>query len=167
MKKYTLVLIFLSFCLSTFAFEGISKTASSTDGYTVRLYQIDKSVSPDSYEFYVRLKSNNSQEFFTWCFDNLNEAMEHFEWLKTINVVEIKQEREGAEALGYMVLLGTITLAEAQKQAQKLPITTEKYDKRKNWRNYSWEADVSSNGYTNYWISKKQILNKNDWSSWR
>lgn len=165
MKKYVFILIFISFFWSAFAFEGISKVASSTDGYTVRLYQIDKSVNPDQYEFYVQLKSNNSQEFFTWCFDNLNEAMEHFEWLKTINVVEIKREREGAEALGYMVLFGTITLAEAQKQAQKLP--TKEYDKRKDWRNYSWEATVSSNGYTNYWISKKQILNKNDWSSWR
>lgn len=97
MKKYILVLIFLSFFWSAFAFEGISKTALSTDGYTVRLYQIDKSVSPDSYEFYVQLKSNNSQEFFTWCFDNLKEAMEHFEWIKTINVVEIEQEREGKE----------------------------------------------------------------------
>lgn len=163
MKKYILVLIFLSFVWSAFAFEGISKTASSADGYTVSLYQIDKSVNPDCYEFYVRLKSNNSQEFFTWCFDNLNEAMEHFEWLKTINVVEIKREREGAEALGYMVLFGTITLAEAQKQAQKLPITTKKYDKRKDWRNYSYKAEVSSNGYTNYWISKRQ----RDYPSWR
>lgn len=167
MKKYILVLIFLSFFWSAFAFEGISKTALSTDGYTVRLYQIDKSVSPDSYEFYVQLKSNNSQEFFTWCFDNLKETMEHFEWIKTINVVEIEQEREGAEALGYMVLFGTITLTETQKQAQKLPITTKKYDKRKNWRIYFYKAEVFSNGYTNYWISKEQILNNNSWSSWR
>ena len=132
MKKYAFILIFISFFWSAFAFEGISKTGSSTDGYTVRLYQIDISVWPDDYEFYVRLESIDSQEFFTWYFDNLNEAMEHFEWLKTIDVVEIKQEREGAEALGYMVLLGTITLAEAQKQAEKLPITTKKYDKRKD-----------------------------------
>lgn len=66
-----------------------------------------------------------------------------------------------------MVLFGTITLNEAQKQAQKLPITTKKYDKRKNWRIYSYKAEVFSNGYTNYWISKEQILNNNSWSSLR
>lgn len=53
------------------------------------------------------------------------------------------------------------------KNRKRLDKLAKKYDKRKNWRNYSWEAEVSSNGYTNYWISKKQILNKDDWLSWR
>lgn len=130
------ILLFLPFLL--FAFEGLSKRAQTADGYNIRLYQIDKNEHPQYYEYYVQLTSNNSEEYFTWCFDNLAEAMEHFNWLKDSKVVYT------------YTLYGT-------------PITA---DCRRSWRQYAWEADTSGT-YINYWIAKNQRVSYGFQQDWR
>ena len=125
MKKRFLILLGLCFIsFSIFSFEGINKKSSTKDGYSFRLYQIDKSEHPNSFEFYVELTSNNSEEYFVWCFDELNKAMTHFKWLETI---EVEYE---IELFGSWVSV----------------------DKRKSWRKYSNEAEVKNDTYILYWI---------------
>ena len=95
MKKRFLILLGLCFIsFQIFSFEGINKETTTKDGYSFRLYQIDKSEHPNGYEFYVKLTSNDSEEYFVWCFDKLNEAMTHFKWLETIEVVSCSDRRE-------------------------------------------------------------------------
>ena len=119
MKRFLVAICSLFLVSGLFAFEGISKKSYTKDGYSFRLYQIDKSEHPKSYEFYVQLTSNNSEEYFTWCFDNLADAMEHFKWLETIDVVKTKQQRENAEAAAAAVLFGLISLDDAKKALSK------------------------------------------------
>lgn len=137
-KKFFLLTILLYLPFSLFAFEGLSKRSQTADGYNIRLYQIDKIEHPQSYEYYVQLTSNNSEEYFTWCFDNLAETMEHFNWLKDIKVVY------------------TYTLYDT-------PFTA---DNRKIWRQYAWEADTSGT-YINYWIAKTQRVFYGFQQDWR
>lgn len=168
MKKLFVVLLSLCFInFSLLSFEGISKKSYTKDGYAIRVYQIDRSEHPKSYEFYVQLTSNNSEEYFTWCFDNLADTMEHFKWLETVEVVKIEQQRENAEAYALFVLLGQMTLEQAQKAAQKEEIVTTKYDKRELWREYSKEAEPEGT-YIRYWISKtERVNNYGTQESWR
>ena len=129
-------MFFLSF--STFAFEGLSKQSQTLDGYSIRIYQIDKNEHPNSFEYYVQLTSNNSEEYFTWCFNSLVDSMEHFNWLKDNKVVY------------------TLTFYES-------PVSL---DCRRSWRQYAYDADTAGT-YINYWISKKQRLSsygfQQDW----
>ena len=81
-KKTTLTFILILISASLFAFEGIEKKANTKDGYNFKLYQVDKTEKPKCYEYYVQLTSDDSEEYFIWCFDKLNEAMEHFKWQK-------------------------------------------------------------------------------------
>lgn len=153
MKKKLLILLGLCFIsFSAFSFEGLAKKSSTKDGYGFRLYQIDKSEFPDSYEFYVRLTSNNSEEHFTWCSNSLKEALEQFKWLETINVVYTEQQRENAEIITLLFLAGKMTFEQAQNAAQNAKIITVKQDRRKQWRDYSYKAEQSGT-YINYWIS--------------
>lgn len=161
MKKLFVVLLGLCFInFSLFSFEGISKKSYTKDGYGFQLYQIDKSENPEWYEFYVRLTSNNSEECFTWCFNNLNEAMEHFKWLETVEVVKTEQQIENADYYVASVILGQMTLEQAQKAAQKEKIiTVVKRDNREYWRKYSKEAEPEGT-YINYWISKTERVSE-------
>ena len=165
MKKFLIILLIASLAASAFAFDGFSKKSYTQDGYAIRVYQIDKSEYPKSYEFYVQLTSNNSEEYFTWCFNNLADTMEHFKWLESIEVVKIEQLRENADAYAFLVLLGQMTAEQAQKAAQKEKIITIKHDKREYWRTYAKGADLSGN-YVNYWISKSELEAK-DKVYWR
>lgn len=145
--KYVFIfLLFLVFNNSLFAFEGLSKSASTADGYGFRIYQIDKAKNPDSYEYYVQLTSNNSEEYFTWCFNNLAEAMEHFNWLKDIKVVYHVPEH---------FLFG-------------VKISASNEDRRNSWRQYAKSAEAIGN-YINYWISKtERVLDEYGFrSDWR
>lgn len=151
---------------SVFAFEGLSKKSYTKDGYAIRVYQIDKSEYPKSYEFYVQLTSNNSEEYFTWCFDNLADTMEHFKWLETVEVVKTEQQRENADAAAAAVLFGLISLDDAKKALSKEKIITVKTDKRNDWRTYTKGADQSGS-YINYWISKSERKAENQFNSWR
>lgn len=94
MKKLLIMMLMAILTVSSFAFEGFSKESSTEDGYPIKLYQIDKSEHPDSYEFYVRLFSHDSEEVFTWCFNKIADTMEHFKWLETIEVVSSYDKRE-------------------------------------------------------------------------
>ncbi len=167
MKKILAIICSLFLVSGLFAFEGISKKSYTKDGYGFQLYQIDKSENPDWYEFYVCLTSNNSEEYFTWCFNDLADAMEHFKWLETIEVVKTEQYRENAEVYTYLVLLGQMTLEEAQKAAQKEKLITTKIDRREDWRTYAKRAEQSGN-YIRYWISKKERVDKYGYQeNWR
>lgn len=166
MKKFILVLAMIFMVGSVFAFEGISKKSYTKDGYVFQLYQIDKSENPDWYEFYVRLTSNNSEEYFTWCFNDLADTMEHFKWLETIKVVKTEQQRENADSYAAAVLLGVMSFEEAKKAASKEKLITVKTDKRKDWRTYTKGAEQSGS-YINYWISKSERQAKNKYDSWR
>ena len=144
-KKFFCILLLMIQTGFIFAFEGLSKSSGTADGYSFRLYQIDKAIYTQSYEFYVQLTSNNSEEYFTWCFDNLAEAMEHFNWLKEIKVVYNVPESS---------FFGIV-----------FPAHTE--DRKNSWRRYAKEAEPSGN-YINYWISKtERVLDDNgfrrDW----
>ena len=157
MKKKLLILLGLCFIsFSVFSFEGIAKKSATKDGYGFQLYQIDKSEFPDSYEFYVRLTSNNSEEYFTWCYDNLKDALEQFKWLETINVVYTEQQRENAEIYALLFLAGKMTFEQAQNEAQKRKIITVKQDRRKQWRDSSYKAEQSGT-YINYWIDYLKV----------
>lgn len=115
------------FALKDFQFEGLSKRSHREDWYPIRLYQIDKVEHPKNYEYYVQLTSNNSEVYFTWCFNNLADAMEHFKWL------------ENTKVEGRRILFGIES----------------RYDCRIAWRKYAWNAEPLDS-YINYWIEKEE-----------
>ena len=166
MKRFITIIFSLFLISGLFAFEGLSKKSYTKDGYAIRIYQIDKSEYPKSYEFYVQLTSNNSEEYFTWCFDNLADTMEHFKWLETIEVVKTEQQRENADSYMAAALLGWMSFEEAKKATSKEKMITIKTDRREDWRTYTKGAEQSGN-YINYWISKSERKAENQFNSWR
>lgn len=131
-------------------FKGMEKTSKTNDGYIIILYQINKKVSPNSYEYYVNLTSNNTEEYFTWCFNELVDAMVHFRYLETINVVDDKKEIENSE------LYKNLSLQKTIEKAVLIELLEESKDKRTSWRKNSYKAvKEDSSNYIRYWISNK------------
>lgn len=104
MKKTFLVLLGLFFISFSAFSQGVTKKESKTlDGYRIKLYWIDISKPEycDSFEFYVQLYSEDSDELFTWCFNKLNEAMMQFRRLENISVVSQNSEIDNRNSWRY------------------------------------------------------------------
>ena len=140
MKRRLISFLLCSFLMHLYAFEGIQRHGSTVDGYTCHLLE-GKS------ECAVLLTSNNSKEDFIWYFRNLNEAVNHYEWLKRLNVESPAIEFE--EIAGIMLLFNV-----SDTEAKKILKNTNR-DKRIDWRKDAYSTlseKVVHDGYITYLI---------------
>lgn len=154
MKKMLTVFLLIFLNISVFAIEKTSKTL---DNFAFRLYQVDKDSNTYRYEYYVELKSNETEEYFVWSFTGLSSAMVKFKELENIKVVEEKKESNTATALGLMILFGRISIEEAKNLDMSKFDDWEivQKDKRDEWRKKSFDAEVGEEDYIRYFIDNE------------
>lgn len=165
MKKSFLFFLLLLFITNIIAAEDFTKNSKTKDGYSITLYQGKQTKS--NYEYSIKLTSNNSEEYFIWGFDKLNDAMEHFRWLESEEIVK-KEADDGTEGLALLVLLGMISINDARDLASSTTPTYKTVDKRTDWRTYSYDASIEEDGYIIYLIAKaKRVTDYGTQQNWR
>lgn len=151
MKK--LFVVFLSAIFGIFSAFAIEKSSKTLDNFLFKLYQIDSSSNSYRYEYYIELKSSETEEYFVWCSTNLSSAMVKFKELENTEVVSESKESSTVALYTLKTLFGKMTLEELEeKKKSATDWEIVRKDKRGDWRKMSFDADVYENECIRYFI---------------